>query len=84
MYSSSSPCIKYIVSKLGCIESYNIYYKYVNNVDKLTSIVLIANGEEPNPYAILTTTSMFLTLIDRLCDSGVPWDTSCIFVHIIR
>ena len=61
----------------------NLYYKYVNKVDKLTSIVITANGEEPNPYAILTVASMFATLIGGLCDSGVPWDTSCIFVHII-
>ena len=31
------------------IECYNIYYKYVNKVDKLTSIVLTPIGEEPNP-----------------------------------
>ena len=83
MYSCRSPCIKHVVSKLGCIECYNIYYKYVNKVEKLTSIVLTANGEEPNPYAILTAASMFSTLIGELCDSGVPWDTSCIFFHII-
>ena len=65
------------------IECYNIYYKYVNKVDKLTSIVLTANGEDPNPYAILTITSMFSMLIGGLCDFGVPWDTSYIFVHII-
>ena len=83
MYSSWLPCIKKFVSKLGCIECYNLYYKYVNKVDKLTSIVLTPNGEEPNPYAILTAASMFSTLIGGLCDFGVPWDTNCIFVHII-
>ena len=75
--------IKHIISRLGCIECYNIYYKYVNNDDKLKSIVLIDNGEEPNPYAILTAASMFSTSIDGLCESGVLWDTICIFVHII-
>ena len=82
-YSLFPPCIKHIVSILGRIECCKLYYKYVNNDDKLKSIVLTANGEEPNPYTILTTTSMFSTLIGGLCDSGVPWDTSCIFVHII-
>ena len=38
-------------------------YKYVNNNDKLKSIVLTANGEEPNPYAIFTPASMFSTLL---------------------
>ena len=83
MYSSWSPCIKHIVSRLGCIECYNLYYKYVNNDDRLKSIVLTANGEEPNPYAILTVASMFSTLIRGLGESRVSWDTSCIFVHII-
>ena len=45
------------------------------------SIVLTPIGEEPNPYAILIAASMFSALIDGLCDCGVPWDTSCIFVH---
>ena len=49
MYSSWSPCIKHVVSKLGYIECYNLYYKYVNKVDKLTSIFLTPIGEEPNP-----------------------------------
>ena len=54
------------------IECYNLYYKYVNKVDKLTSIVLTHIGEEPNPYAILIAASMFSTLIGGLCDCGVP------------
>ena len=83
MYSSWLPYIKHIVSKLGCIECYNLYNKYVNKVDKLTSIVLTTNGEEPNPYAILIAASIFSTLIDGLCESRVSWGTSCIFVHIL-
>ena len=53
------------------------------NDDKLKGIVLTTNGEEPNPYAALTTASMFSTSIDGLCKSGLSRDTSCIFVHII-
>ena len=83
MYSSWSPCIKHVVSKLGCIQCYNLYYKYVNKFDKLTSIVLTPIGEEPKPYAILTTASIFSTSIGGLCEFGLSWDTNCIFVHII-
>ena len=83
MYSSWEPYIKHVVSKLGCIECCNLYYKYVNNDEQLKSKVLIANGEEPKPYAALTAALMLSTSIDELCDSGVSWDTSCIFVHII-
>ena len=61
MYSSWSPYIKHIVSILGCIECYDLYYKYVNNDEKLKSIVLTTNGEEPNPYEALTSALMFST-----------------------
>ena len=86
MYSSWSPYIKHVVSKLGFIDCYNLYYKHVNKVDKLTSIVLTPIGEEPNPYAILIAASMFSTLIDGLCDYGVPWDTSYtyLFTNVLR
>ena len=82
MYWSWSTCIKHVVSKLWCVECYNLYYKYVNNNGKLKSLVLTANGEEPNPYATLTATSMLSTSIDGLYEYGVSWDTNCIFVHI--
>ena len=55
--SSFPPFIKHIVSILGCIEFCNLYYKFVNNDDKLKSKFLTANGEAPKPYATLTVAS---------------------------
>ena len=73
---------KHILSRLGHIECCNLYYKYVNNDDKLKSKVLTANGEAPKPYATLTIASMSSTSMAGICESRVSLDTSCIFVHI--
>ena len=70
------------ISKLGHIECCNLYYKYVNNEDKLKIKVLTTNGEAPKPYAALTIASMSSTSKVVLCESGLSWDTSYTFVHI--
>ena len=80
--ASCPPCIKHIVSILGCIEYCNIYYKDVDNDDKLKCKVLTANGEAQKPYAALTVASMSSTSTIGLCEYGVSWNTSYIFIHI--